>query len=269
MAAVQDARPSLIVNAAAYTAVDDAERDKEAALMLNGTVPGLIAREAAKIGAAVVHYSTDYIFDGTKKGAYVEDDVPAPLNEYGRSKLAGERAVAESGAAYLTFRTSWIYAATGKNFLLTILRLAETQPELRIVADQVGCPTSADVVADCTARALNVVLARKQGVTAAEALRPFAGTYHLACSGSTSWHGFAKEILSEANNVGLLNGPPKPVHAIATSDFPRPAVRPQNSVLATEKFVRTFGATIPSWQEALESILRQVAGTTRSMGHRS
>jgi dTDP-4-dehydrorhamnose reductase len=256
--AVREQRPSLIVNAAAYTAVDDAERDTEAAALINGTIPGLLAREAQRAGAALVHYSTDYVFDGTKRGAYREDDAPAPVNEYGRSKLAGEQAVRESGAVHLILRTSWIYAAAGKNFVLTVLRLAQTQPELRIVADQIGCPTSADVVAEVTAQAVSAALRKTPGATAEQALRSLSGTYHVACEGSASWCEFAREIVTRAERLGLISHAPQ-VRAIITEEFPRPARRPLNSVLATGKFQTTFVVRLPSWQTALDRVMAELA----------
>jgi dTDP-4-dehydrorhamnose reductase len=259
IASVRNCQPALIVNAAAYTAVDDAEHDRQAAELVNGAIPRLLAQEAVRANSALVHYSTDYVFDGAKNEPYVEQDPPAPINEYGRSKLAGERAIADSGAAHLTIRTSWIYAATGKNFLLTILRLAETQPELRIVADQTGCPTSADVVANATVQALTFALQQSPRSTPADALRRFSGVYHVACAGKTSWHGLAVEIVEQSRRLALLSRDNAPlVRAISTSEFPRPAQRPVNSVLATLKFTSTFGIALEGWNVALDAVLRQI-----------
>jgi dTDP-4-dehydrorhamnose reductase len=255
--AVRQNRPELIVNAAAYTAVDNAETD-ELSGVINATAPAILAREAARVGAALVHYSTDYVFDGAKQDAYVETDATNPLNEYGRTKLLGEQAPAESGASYLIFRTSWIYAASGKNFLLTILKLAETQPELRIVADQVGCPTSADVVAKATAEAVAYMMKQSSGASVAEAIDRFAGVYHLVCEGSTSWHGFAESIVQRAGAMGLISRVPH-VQAISTAEFPRSAKRPMKSVLSTGKFRSTFGLKLPRWEEALDEVLRELA----------
>jgi dTDP-4-dehydrorhamnose reductase len=258
VAVVRSQAPDLIVNAAAYTAVDDAEREPDLAALINATTPGALACEAAHIGAALIHYSTDYVFDGSKRGAYVEDDAPAPLNEYGRSKLAGERAIGESGAVHLILRTSWIYAAAGKNFLLTVLRLAQKQRELRIVADQVGCPTSADVVADATRQIVATALSRMPGATISNALRPMSGTYHVVCDGSISWHGFATEIVAQAARSRLIESIPD-VRAISTAEFPRPAQRPANSVLSTDKLRAAFGFVPPEWKAALEHVIAQIA----------
>jgi len=254
--AVRQNRPELIVNAAAYTAVDNAESD-ELASVINADAPAILAEEAARIGAAFVHYSTDYVFDGSKQGAYVEEDKTNPLSAYGRTKLLGDLAVANSGAACLIFRTSWIYAATGKNFLLTILKLAAEQPELRIVADQVGCPTSADVVARATAEAVASAVKQSRGPSVVDAVRRVAGVYHLVCKGSVSWHGFAERIVQRGGELGLISRVPA-VRAITTAEFPRPARRPMNSVLGTGKFRSTFGVELPMWDTALDEVLKNL-----------
>jgi dTDP-4-dehydrorhamnose reductase len=236
---VREVKPSLIVNPAAYTAVDKAETDVEAAMRANGEAPGVLAEEAKKLGAALVHYSTDYVFDGTKDGAYVEDDAVNPQNVYGKSKLAGEQAIAASGCDHLIFRTSWVYGTRGKNFLLTMLRLGAEREELNVVADQIGAPTWAVTIAALTANVLAQAghqdwWARKSGV------------YHLTADGATSWHGFAQAIFQEA---GLTRQPL--VHPIAAAAYPTPAQRPSNSRMSNEKLWSTFGVRAPDWRDAL------------------
>lgn len=246
--AIREAAPDLIVNAAAYTAVDRAETETGLAMQVNGVAPGVLAEEAARRGAAVIHYSTDYVFDGTKPGPYTEDDVPAPLNAYGRSKLAGDRAVVEANPAHLIFRTSWVYAPHGKNFLLTMLRLSKERSELRVVDDQRGAPTTAALIADCTARVLQRI-AIDGGLAR---LREFAGLYNLTASGATSWYGFASAILRATGNT-------IPVVPIATEDYPTPAMRPRNSVLDTAKLARTFSVEPAAWQAGLQQSLDVLA----------
>jgi dTDP-4-dehydrorhamnose reductase len=240
---VRTLRPQLIVNAAAYTAVDRAEAEAGLAWRVNAEGPGILAREAARIGAAMVHYSTDYVFDGGKEGAWREDDPPAPLNAYGRSKLAGEQAVAAAGGQHLILRTSWVYGMRGNNFLLTMLRLARERGQVRVVADQFGAPTWSRTIADTTAH----VLAQAQG--GGEAWwSEHGGLYHLACQGRTSWHGFAEAIMAQA-------GVACDVQAIASADYPAAARRPHNSVLDCTKLMAQFGP-IPEWRDALRSCLR-------------
>jgi dTDP-4-dehydrorhamnose reductase len=233
--AVRTLRPALIVNAAAYTAVDRAESEPEAAMAANAAAPGVLAEEAKRLGAGLIHFSTDYVFDGEKPGAYLETDAPNPLNMYGRSKLEGERAVAASGARHLILRTSWVYSRRGKNFLLTMLELAKTRPELRIVDDQRGAPTSARAIADAVAK-----LAGRDWP---------AGTFHLTCQGATTWFGFARAIFERSP------GPRPSLVAITTPEFPTPARRPKNSVLSNAKLAQAFGITLPDWQAALADTL--------------
>ena len=236
---VRDTAANVVVNAAAYTAVDRAESESALAHRINADAVGSIGREAARLGALVVHYSTDYVFDGSKAGPYVEDDTPDPLGEYGKSKLAGERALAASGAAHLIFRTSWVYARRGGNFVLTMLRLAKERAELRVVDDQIGAPTWARDLATATA----LVLARR----AARAPAP-SGVYHMTGGGRTSWCGFARRILE-------LAGAKTTVVPIGTKDYPTPAKRPQNSLLDNGKLRMTFGIALPHWEQSLERCL--------------
>lgn len=240
---VRRLRPGLIVNAAAYTAVDRAEAEPELAWLVNAEAPRVLAQEAAGVGAAMVHFSTDYVFDGSKDGAWREDDPPAPLNAYGRGKLAGEQAVAQAGIPHLILRTSWIYGMRGHNFLLTMLRLARERGQLRVVADQFGAPTWSRTVAEMTAHALAQARAGGAGWW-----REHGGLYHLACQGSTSWHGFAQAIMAEA-------GISCEVQAITTAEYPAQARRPRNSVLDCARLMEHFGP-IPDWREALRLCLR-------------
>jgi dTDP-4-dehydrorhamnose reductase len=247
-AAIRSSRPGLIVNAAAYTAVDRAEQDEARAYAINAEAPRVLAREAAQIGAALVHYSTDYVFDGTKSGPYVEEDRANPLGVYGRSKHAGELEVERAGCPYLIFRTSWVYASRGHNFLLTMLRLANSKPELRVVCDQVGVPTWSRLVADVTAAVLRSVDAKLNGR---------AGTYHLTARGQTSWHGFAQEIIALGSQMSLC--PSVPVVPIPTRDYPTNTPRPPNSALSHEKLVRTFGFPLPDWRESVHACMQELA----------
>ncbi|EIM96482.1 dTDP-4-dehydrorhamnose reductase [Paraburkholderia hospita] len=250
-AVTRQIKPTLIVNAAAYTAVDRAESEPELAMLVNGKAPGVLAEEAKRLGAAIIHYSTDYVFDGAKSGPYVEDDMVNPQNAYGRSKLAGERAVAEAGGAHLVLRTSWVYGRRGSNFLLTMLRLAAERPELRIVADQYGAPTWCASIASLTAH----VVAQARAVAARDAADWWSeksGIYHLTASGSTSWFGFAEAIFELAGQERT----PKVV-PIATSDYPLPAKRPANSRLLNDKLACAFGLNAPDWRDALRQALAQ------------
>lgn len=251
-------RPALVVNAAAYTAVDRAETDVDAAMRINAEAPGVLADEAARLGAALVHYSTDYVFDGSAARAYVEDDETGPLNAYGRSKLAGERAIEATGCPHLIFRTSWVYGVRGKNFLKTMLRLGEERAELNVVDDQIGAPTWANTIAGMTAN----VLAQAIGTGTDDARwdnwwRERSGVYHLTAAGQTSWHGFAEAIFELA---GLAQKPI--VHAIPASAYPTPATRPSNSRLSNDKLARTFGLRAPEWREALRLCLVGEASST-------
>jgi dTDP-4-dehydrorhamnose reductase len=243
---VHAAKPDVLVNAAAYTAVDRAEAEEELATVVNATAAGVLAGETQRAGALLVHYSTDYVFDGTKAEPYVEADPVAPLNAYGRSKLAGERAVRAAGGDHLILRTSWIYAARGRNFFKTILRLAREREELRIVADQVGAPTFARNVAEATTQVIeHAQRERDQGEFKSE-------TLHMTAAGVTTWHGFAKAILNQAGNLA----PSHPVvHAIRTDEFPTPARRPRNSRLRCDRLRERFGVALPEWEAGLAQCL--------------
>jgi len=244
-ALVRDVAADVIVNAAAYTAVDKAETDADAAFGINAEAPAAIAAACVDTGALLVHYSTDYVFDGSASRPYREDDLTAPLGVYGASKLAGEQAIRASGARHAILRTAWVYASHGRNFLLTMLRLAGERDELRVVADQVGTPTSAAWIADATTELL------RHGVTD-------AGTWHLVASGQTSWHGFASAIVEDAHALGLLTRVPA-VLPITTADFPTPAQRPANSVLDTTRLRSDFGIVPSDWREGLRATLRGIA----------
>jgi dTDP-4-dehydrorhamnose reductase len=250
-AVVRRHRPSLIVNAAAYTAVDQAERDLERAVAVNAAAPGVLAEEAAALGAALVHYSTDYVFDGTKTAPYVETDVTAPLSIYGRSKRDGELAL-QPCRKRLIFRTSWVCSAHGSNFIGTILRLAKKRRNLRVVADQFGAPTSAALVAEITAR----VLTRMMGQSAID---PRWGLYHLAAGGETSWHGLACHAIGRASAMGLvLQASPETIDPVTTAEYPTLARRPANSRLATTKLRETFAVTLPDWRVGVNAVLDQL-----------
>ena len=256
---VAEVRPSVIVNPAAYTAVDKAEGHIEMAYAINHTAAGTLAEEARKLGAMFVHYSTDYVFDGSKQAAYTEDDEPVPLNVYGASKLAGERAVSAAGGRHLILRTSWVYGASGNNFLLTIRRLAHERDELKIVDDEVGTPTSSIEIARATAS-----LVQKYCVYWR---RHFpAGLYHMTAGGSVSWCGFARAIvaaLGEREAFRLQR-----ILAISSSEYPTPARRPLNSVLCNSKFARTFGFSLGCWQAGLAEVIREIH-SQESSGDRS
>lgn len=245
-ASLRDLRPDLIVNPAAYTAVDQAEKEPELAMRINGEAPGVIAEEARRLGAAVIHYSTDYVFDGTKSGPYTEDDTPSPLNVYGRTKLAGEQAIAAAGVPHLILRTSWVYGNRGKNFLLTVRRLAAEREELRIVDDQYGAPTWCRTIADTTAHIVAGLGAGPRNARIdADRWQDRSGIYHLTAQGRTSWHGFAQAIVDHRSTER------KPaVIPIATKDYPLPARRPANSVLSCSKLTDAF-CQLPAWDGAL------------------
>jgi len=247
---VREIQPELIVNAAAYTAVDQAESEPEVAYSINATAPGVLAEEARALSAWLLHYSTDYVFDGAKSGPYEENDCVNPLSVYGASKLAGEQAIAATGGRYLILRTSWVYGARGKNFLLTIMRLAREREELRVVADQVGSPTWSRMVAEATAQiAIQLLSAPRRS-------RQEAGIYHLTCAGETSWYDFAREIVkwmtSSSVTAWSARCPDGPrLVPIPTSEYPRPARRPANSCLACAKLHTDFRITLPPWSVAL------------------
>jgi len=245
---VRALKPSLIVNPAAYTAVDKAESDIEAARRLNADVPRVFAEELARIGGTLIHYSTDYVFDGAQASPYTEGDATNPLNVYGATKLEGERAIAATGCAHLILRTSWVYGRRGRNFLQTMLKLGAERPELRIVADQVGAPTWAKTIAAATAHIV------AQGAATAEAdwWARRSGVYHLTSAGATSWCGFAEAIFATA-----MAGHAPTVVPIASSDYPTPAKRPANSRLALGKLTAAFGLHMPDWRDALQVCLAE------------
>jgi dTDP-4-dehydrorhamnose reductase len=242
---ILDAMPDVLINAAGYTAVDNAEDDETLATLVNGTAVGVMAEAAHRIGALFVHYSTDYVFDGTKDDAYVEDDAPCPLNAYGRSKLAGEIAVRETGGDHLILRTSWVYAARGRNFLKTILRLARERDELRVVADQIGAPTWARDIADATARIIRSACRERS----ARQFQP--GTLHMAAAGATSWHGFAQAIVAQGLHLPQTRPHPPVIRAIASRDYPSPAARPKNSRLCCDRLRERFDLALPDWRQGL------------------
>jgi dTDP-4-dehydrorhamnose reductase len=266
-AAVRAAHPSLIVNAAAYTAVDKAESEPDLAWAINAEAPGILAEEAARTGSLLVHYSTDYVFDGARSAPYIETDPTNPLNVYGKTKLGGEQAIARATAGpagrYLILRTSWVYGARGSNFLLTMLRMAKERSELRIVDDQVGAPTSSEAIAQATAAILARVFAEGSAQAGTRSQPPaeptlpadWSGIYHLTCSGAASWFDFASEFLTR--RAAVTGAPIPTLIPIPTSEFPRPARRPANSQLCCELVCETFGVTLPTWQQALQRVLDQ------------
>lgn len=302
---IREIKPALIVNAAAYTAVDKAEAEPELAMAVNGRAPGIIAEEAKQIGAGVIHYSTDYVFDGAKTGPYTEEDAPNPISVYGQTKLAGERAIQAAGTPFLILRTSWVYSNRGKNFLLTILRLAKERDELKIVDDQIGAPTWARAVAETTARILaqwyssitnhdsritDVKLPLTQSLnhdsrftldasrltSDASRFTDMCGLYHLTASGETTWYGFARKILdlsaplTHHDSRLTSNASPRLV-PIETNDYPTPARRPKNSRLDNSKLIGTFGFVPPTWDVMLKECIRDLADdrkTGSSLFHR-
>jgi dTDP-4-dehydrorhamnose reductase len=242
---VRDTKPAVIINAAAYTTVDKAESESELAMKINGIAPGILADEAKKLGALLVHYSTDYIFDGTKTNPYVETDAPNPLGSYGRSKLAGDQAVITAGGKHLIFRLCWVYGARGQNFMLTMTRLAREREKLRVVNDQIGCPTWSRMIAETTTLALRQALAASDPAA-------HTGVYHLASSGTTSWHGFAQAII----NLMPADGKKcTQVEPITSAEYPTPTKRPAYSVLGCDKLERTFGLRLPNWHDSLKHVL--------------
>lgn len=245
---VSELAPAVIVNAAAYTAVDKAESERDIAMRVNAIAPGVLAEEAKKLGALLVHYSTDYVFDGTKPSPYLETDATVPTSIYGLSKLAGEQAIQVAGGDFLIFRTSWVFGVRGHNFLLTMLRLARERDSLRVVADQHGAPTWSRMIAEITA----LTIARRQGQT---------GLYHLTGQGQTTWHGFAQGILQEYQQRFAQKGWPElkvhaaQIEAITTEQYPTPAKRPANSVLDNTKLFRDFDLQLPDWKNSLVQAL--------------
>jgi len=251
---VRDFAPDVIVNAAAYTAVDRAESDEPAAHACNAVAPGVLAEEAASLGAWLVHYSTDYVFDGSKQAAWVETDDVNPLSVYGRTKCDGEQRIRASGALHLILRTSWVFAPRGDNFARTMLRLAKERETLSVVADQHGAPTGAELLADATALALHRIAA-----LGTEALG-LSGTYHVAAAGSTTWHGYARHVLAQARAHGaILQAGPDAVQPIATSTFPTPAMRPANSRLDCSKFCTHFELVLPDWRYHVNRLIAELS----------
>jgi dTDP-4-dehydrorhamnose reductase len=244
---LRDVQPHVIVNAAAYTAVDKAEEEPELAMAVNGTAPAILAEEAKKLGAALVHYSTDYVFDGEKKEPYTEGDPPNPLGVYGRTKLAGDEAIQSAGLPHLIFRTAWVYGLEGKNFLLSIQRLAKERDELKIVDDQVGSPTWSRTIAQTTANVLTQLLPQDSPGNLSR-FEQASGLYNLVCGGQTSWFGFAQAILDASSQNTKLT-------PIPTSGYPTPAKRPKNSVLSTKKLKSAFGIAPPAWDVTLKYCL--------------
>ena len=242
---VLEHRPQIIVNACAYTAVDKAESEAERAMLINGLAPGVLAESAKQTGALLVHYSTDYVYDGTKGSPYVETDATNPLSAYGRTKLAGDQAIQQVGCNHLIFRLCWVYGARGQNFMLTMMRLARERETLRVVADQIGSPTWSRMIAGAT------TLALKQMLSLAEA-RELSGVYHLRAGGQTSWHEFASRII-ELMPPGERKC--RAVEPITTADYPTPAKRPAYSVMSCEKLRRAFGIELPNWEQSLRLLL--------------
>jgi dTDP-4-dehydrorhamnose reductase len=248
-ALVRAVQPALIVNAAAHTAVDKAEGEPDLTTAINATAVGVLAREAAAHGAWLIHYSTDYVFDGSGSTPWSERSTPAPLSVYGRTKLAGEELVRASGCRHLIFRTSWVYAARGGNFATTMLKLARTRDALSVIDDQVGAPTGAELLADITAHAYRAAAARPE----------LAGTYHAVAAGETSWHGYARHVIEFARARGEpIKVGADAIRAIASADYPQPAVRPKNSRLDTSKLRDAFGFALPAWQSGVDRMLTEI-----------
>ena len=245
---LKEVAPDIIVNAAAHTAVDKAESEPDLAHRINAAAPGLLAQEANASGAWLVHYSTDYVFDGSGDLPWSEQDATGPLNVYGRTKLEGEIAIRRSGCKHLIFRTSWVYGARGGNFAKTMLRLAKERPQLNVIDDQIGAPTGADLLADITAQALRVAARDLQ----------VSGLYHAVASGATSWHAYARFVIAFANRAGIeLACPADAIAPVATSSFPTPARRPHNSRLDTRKLRDTFNLTLPAWETGVARMLTE------------
>jgi dTDP-4-dehydrorhamnose reductase len=252
-ALVRAVAPTLIVNAAAHTAVDKAESEPDLVFAINAAAVGTLAREAAALGAWLVHYSTDYVFDGSGDAPWTEGDAPAPLSVYGRSKLESERLIAASGCRHLVLRTSWVYAARGENFAKTMLRLAGTRDSLNVIDDQVGAPTGAELLADVTAHAWRIAAQRPE----------LSGVYHAVAAGATSWHGYATHVIAFAKARGLaLRVSPDDIRAIDSASYPQAAQRPKNSRLATAKLQNAFGFRLPPWQDGVDRMLTETLGPT-------
>ncbi|MEO6409489.1 MAG: dTDP-4-dehydrorhamnose reductase [Burkholderiaceae bacterium] len=251
---VRRVKPQLIVNAAAHTAVDRCESEPERAMAINAGAPGLLAREAAALDALLVHYSTDYVFDGSGSAPWIEDDATGPVNVYGRSKLDGEEAIRASGCRHLILRTSWVYAARGGNFARTMLRLAAERQSLNVIHDQIGAPTGAELIADVTSHAVRGVMQRPG----------LAGTYHLAAAGATSWHGYATHVVEAARGraASTVKVVADAIHAVPSSAFPTPARRPMNSRLDCSKLQRAFELQLPDWRAGVDRLLAELLPPT-------
>jgi dTDP-4-dehydrorhamnose reductase len=246
---IREIAPDVIVNAAAYTAVDKAESEPELALAINALAPAVLANEAKRIGAWLVHYSTDYVFDGSGETQRLETDSTAPLSVYGQTKLEGENAIVASGCQHLIFRTSWVYAARGGNFAKTMLKLAQERDALKVINDQIGAPTGADLLADVTAHAIRKALISPE----------VSGLYHLVASGETSWHGYASFVIEHARQAGVeIKVATDAIQAVPTSSFPTPAKRPLNSRLSTKKLQNSFDLTLPTWQSGVTRLLAEI-----------
>jgi len=240
---IREVKPNIIINSAAYTAVDKAESEPELAMTVNGIAPGVIAREAKKIGAGMVHYSTDYVFDGKAMSPYVENDLACPLGVYGKSKLAGDNEIIQAGIPHIIFRTGWVYSLRGSNFLLTMQKLAQTKNEIKVVDDQRGSPTWSRSIAEGTAQILGQCFSKSQKFS-------HSGIFNMSCGGESSWFGFAKKILETS---GLLKN--TELIPIPTTEYPTPAIRPKNTLLSNRKLKQTFHYEMPYWQDALRDCL--------------
>jgi len=250
---VRAVAPDVIVNAAAHTAVDKAESEPELVRTINALAAGVLAQEAERANAWLVHYSTDYVFDGSGEKPWVESDATAPLNVYGATKLEGEQLIQHSGCRHLIFRTSWVYGARGGNFAKTMLKLARERDSLSVINDQIGAPTGADLLADITAHAIRSALQRPDA----------SGLYHLVAGGETSWHGYASFVIDFARRAGVtLKVSPDAIKPVPTSAFPTPAKRPHNSRMDTAKLQQTFGLKMPSWEIGVERMLSEVLEKT-------
>jgi dTDP-4-dehydrorhamnose reductase len=250
-ARMREVRPDVIVNAAAYTAVDKAESERDAAFAINAAAPGLLAREAQDLDALLVHYSTDYVFDGTGSAPWREDSPTGPINAYGESKLAGETAIRASGCRHLILRTSWVFAARGQNFARTMLRLAQEREELTVIDDQHGAPTGAELLADASAHAIRTVVDEPSK----------AGTYHVASAGETTWHGYAQHVVATARKAGLpVRITPEGVRAVPSSAYVTAARRPYNSRLDSSRFETAFGLHMPDWRCGVDRMLAELVG---------